>query len=81
MNAETSFPAHPPLYPLPSREGTITPPHSSPYLRGGWVGGTFPLPLWERARESGIFRTMTKKQKKTKVMHIFFKSVKIFSNA
>jgi len=48
---------HPPLYPLPSREGKVTPLHSSPYLRGGWVG-LIPLPLWpwlveEKARERG----------------------------
>jgi hypothetical protein len=40
-------------YPLPSREGKITLPHSSPYLRGGWVG-LIPLPLWERVRVRGI---------------------------
>jgi len=54
---------HPPLYPLlyecrPSREGKITPP-TSPYLRGGQVGLVFPLPLWERVRERGIFGTNT----------------------
>jgi hypothetical protein len=44
---------HPPLYPLPSREGKLTPP-PSPYLRGGKVRLVFPLPLWERVRERGI---------------------------
>jgi hypothetical protein len=33
---------HPPLYPLPSREGLM-----------------FPLPLWERVRERGIFGANT----------------------
>jgi hypothetical protein len=46
---------HPLLYPLPSREGKITPPYSSPYLRGGGVGLIF---LHLRVREGeGIFET------------------------
>jgi hypothetical protein len=46
---------HPPLYPLPSREGKVTSPYSSPYLRGGGVGLVF---LHLRVREGeGIFET------------------------
>jgi hypothetical protein len=38
---------HPPLNPLPSREEKITPPYTSPYLRGGGVG-LIPLSSWEK---------------------------------
>jgi hypothetical protein len=46
---------HPPLYPLPSREGAITPPRSSPYLRGGWWG-YIPSPLVGEGEGEGYFR-------------------------
>jgi len=46
---------------------TMLYPPLSPPIKGGdtkrETSYYFPLPLWERARERGIFRTMTKKQK------------------
>jgi len=60
---------HPPLYPLPSREGRITPPYSSPYLRGGMVG-LYISPIVGEGKGEGYFRD------KCYILPVLFQDIK-----